>query len=402
MQHLLGGIYINIEEVEIFIEMLGGFVLQYGENRITEQEKRSSKLWKLLQYLITYRYKQVTQEELIENFFDNEMVGNPNSALRTMIYRARATLLENGLPFADDMVISKSGGYSWNNSINYTIDTEQFEAICKKASACTGQGERLDLLLRAVDLYKGDFLPKSSSDMWVIPQARWYRSLYVECVHDALEMLSSSGRHAEAEELCVKALCIDQFDEIILEHHLRSLLAQSKNIEALEEYKKMETLFYDVMGVNFSDNLRALYAQIQRPSMNEGLPLDAVLEEWVMDIDFPGAFYCDLSEFRILYQIETRSVPRSGRTAYIVRIDTKPEIKAKGGTVMKQLKTIIPEKLRMGDLYTQASPSQFMIMLHSLTYENCKDLVNRILYSLDAKHLPKIISTTIRPVKPLE
>lgn len=393
---------INIEEAEIWIEMLGGFVLKYGENRITEKVKRSSKLWKLLQYLITHRFRQVSQEELIENFFESEIVGNPGSALRTMIYRTRAALLENGLPFADDMILSKSGGYSWNNSIKCTIDTEQFEALCKKAGACTDQGERLELLTRAADLYKGDFLPKSSSDMWVIPQARWYRSLYIECVHDALELLADAGRNAEVEELCVKALRLDQFDEIVLEHHLRSLLAQGKNVEALEEYKKMETLFYDVMGVNFSDNLRALYTQIQRPSMNEGVALDAVLEEWVRDIDFPGAFYCDLSEFRVLYQIETRSVPRSGRTAYIVRIDTKPEVKAKGSTAMKQLKTIIPDKLRMGDLYTQASPSQFMIMLHSLTYENCKDLVNRILYSLDAKHLPKIISTTIRPVKPLD
>jgi len=330
------------------------------------------------------------------------MVGNPGSALRTMIYRARAALHESGLPFADDMILSKSGGYSWNNAPQCTVDFEEFESLCKKAGAVADPAEKLELLLKAAELYKGDFLPKSSGDMWVIPLARWYRSLYVECVHDAVDLLTDAKRITEVEELCVKALRMDQFDEKILEYHLRSLLAQGKNIEALDEYKKMEAMFYDVMGVTFSDSLHNLYTEIQRPSINDGASLDTVLGEWLEDMDFPGAYYCDLSEFRTLFQVESRSVPRSGRVAYIVRIDTKPEPKAKGGGVMKQLKLAIPGKLRMGDLFTQASPTQYMIMLHSLTYENCKDLVNRILYSLDAKHISKVISTTIKPVKPME
>jgi len=160
-------------------------------------------------------------------------------------------------------------------------------------------------------------------------------------------------------------------------------------------------MFYDVLGVNFSDSLRALYNQIQRPTLKEGATLEAVLDEWLEGADFPGAYYCDLSEFRTLFRIEARSVPRSGRTAYIVRIDTKHEPNAKSGGVMKQLGMVIPGNLRMGDLFTRMSPSQYMLMLHSLTYENCKDLVNRILYSLDSKHLPKIIGTAIKPVKPL-
>ena len=48
------------------MEMLGGFAIVDGEKRIIEQEKRSSKTWKMLQYLVTHRHKVVTQEELAE------------------------------------------------------------------------------------------------------------------------------------------------------------------------------------------------------------------------------------------------------------------------------------------------------------------------------------------------
>jgi len=382
--------------------MLGGFTIISDDKRVTEQIKRSSKTWKLLQYLITHRHKSVSQEELIDVFCEGDQLSNPGSALRTMVYRARAALSDSGLPCADEMIIAKSGGYSWNNAVRCDVDVEEFEALCNKAGADVAEEERIELLLRASKLYRGDFLPNSAGEMWVMPIARWYRFMYTDCAHNVLELLIRHGRSIEAEELCAKAMSIDPFDEKTLEYRLRSLLVQGKNMEALEEYKRMETMFYDVMGVNFSDNLRELYSHIQRPAIREEITLERVLKEWLEDADFPGAYYCDLSEFKTMVQIESRSVPRSGRTAYIVRFDTKHEPGEKGSEAMKQLGMAIPGTLRMGDLFTRSSPGQYMLMLHSLTFEDCRTLINRIMHKIDAKYLPKIISTSIMPVIPTE
>ena len=392
---------INIDEVDINIEMLGGFVIVFEGSRITEQEKRPSKIWKLLQYLIMNRHRNIPQEELMDVFFDSDFVGNPGSSVRTIVYRARAALASGGLPFADDMILSSSGGYAWNNSMNCCVDAEEFEALCKKAGSYVGRREQLGLLLQAAKLYKGDFLPNSSSELWVMPLSRWYRSLYFNCVHEALGSLHEEGRENEAEELCVNALRMDPFDEIVLEHHLRSLMAQGKNAEALDEYKRMESMFYDELGVEFSENLRALYSKIQQPEIKEGLSLDATLEEWLIAADFPGAYCCDFSIFKIVYQIEARSASRSGRATYVVRLDTKHEPRAKDGGIMKQLEKAIVDTLRKGDLFTRSSPSQYMLLLHKLTYENCKMLVNRILSALDSKYLPKVIGTSIKPITPI-
>jgi len=392
---------ININDVQVKIKMLGGFVIDTGENSITEQVKRSSKIWKLLQYLIAHRHKSVPQEELIEVFCEGEQMGNPGSALRTMVYRARIVLASGGIPYAENMILSKNGGYSWNNAVQSEVDTEVFEALFKKAGMEINEDKRLELLLQVADLYRGDFLPNSAGDLWVMPLARWYRSMYLNCAHDALELLDKKGRSADAEALCVRALRVDQFDETLLGYHIRALLAQGKHSEALDAYNKMESMFYDILGVSFSDSLRALYSQIQSPSVREGIPLENVLGDWLEGADSPGAFYCDLSVFKTMYQIESRSVPRSGRTAYIVRFDTKHEPGVKGSAAMKQLGMAIPTNLRMGDLFTRSSPNQYMLMLHSLTYEDCKSLIDRIMYSLDARYLPRIIGTSIKPVIPI-
>ena len=389
------------KEPRLIVETLGGFSITSGDVRLIEPGKSSSKTWKLIQYLVAHRHKTVSRDDLIEAFCDSEYMDNPGGTLRTLVYRARAALSDGGLSCADDLIHAKHGGYAWNNGISCEVDAEEFEALCAKAGMNISDEKRLELLLQAANLYKGDFLPNSAGEIWVMSLARWYRSMYINCAHDTLALLSASGRSAEAEELCTKALRTDPFDEKMLMYHLSSLLAQGKNAEALTEYKRMENMYFDVLGVSFSDSLRDLYSQIIRPDVNEATPLENVLNEWLDDADFPGAYYCDLSVFKAMYQIESRSVPRSGRTAYIVRFDTKLDPHPKGGGVMQQLGMLIPRTLRMGDLFTRASPSQYMLMLHSLTYEDCKMLIDRIMQALDTKYLTKVIGASIKPVKPI-
>jgi len=385
------------------VELLGGFAIVSNGNRITEQARKSSKVWRLLQYLVTNRYRSVSQDELLEVFCDEDLEVNPGSVLRTMVYRARGVLEKSGLECADNLIIAKSGGYSWNNSIPCTTDIEEFETLIKKAGVDGIRKEdKLELLLQASGLYKGDFLPNSTGDLWVIPLVRYYRTLYLGCVHDAVDLLDELGRSAIAGELCTRALCIDPFDEQLIEHHLKALIAQDKIDEALKFYKKMETMFYDVLGVNFSDNLRSLHSKIQYQEAKSKMSLDDLLDEWLSDADVPGAYYCDASMFKTLYQIEARSVPRSGRTAFIIRFDTKHEPKGKDGGIMKQLGLAIQGCLRMGDLFTRSSPSQYMILLYSLTQEDCQMLINRILRTIDSKHLPNMIGTQFKHITPIE
>jgi len=398
----MGVIKINFDNVNIKVEMLGGFAIIDGNKRIIEQEKRSSKTWKLLQYLAAHRQKTVTQEELAEAFCDEDNLDSAGSALRTIVYRARTALAKAGFSYADSLIITKGGGYAWNNDIPCTVDIEEFENFYKKAQAETDDELRLELLLEASDIYKGDFLPNSVGELWVLPPSRWYRSMYISCTLDAIDLLAKQKRFVEVEKLCAKALQIDPFEEKLIEYHIRAMVDQGKNADALIEYKRAEAMFYDILGVNFSEELRLLYTTIQRPEMIECATLEDLLDQWLDGADFPGAYYCDLSEFKTIVQIESRSVPRLGRTAYIVMLETKHETDTKKGGVMSQLGKIIPANLRKGDLFTRSCPSQYLIMLHSLTYEDCKMLVNRIMHDLDSKYLTKIVGTTIKPLKPLE
>ena len=393
---------IDTAEIKLKIETFGEFALISNGKRITEQAKKSSKVWRLIQYLVVNRYKVISQDELLELFCDDDLQVNPGSVLRTLVYRARNTLKKSGLECADNLIIAKSGGYSWNNDIECITDIEEFEGFIKQASAETAdKTKQLELLMQAIDLYKGDFLPTTTGDLWVMPLVRWYRTLYIDTVHKALILLNEDKNNTEAEKLCTKALSIDPFDEKLIEHFLRALIRQEKFDEALDFYKKMEVMFFDILGINFSDDLRSLYNMITHPGTGSEMTLDMLIDEWHTDAFYPGAYYCDASLFKILYHIEVRSLPRSGRSAYIVRFDTKHDPKAKDGGIMKKLGQIIPGCLRMGDLFTRSSPNQYMMMLYSLTYEDCQMLIHRILSMLDSKHLPNLLNTEVKYISPM-
>ena len=366
-------ITMSTPKLKLRVEMFGEFAIICNNKRVTENARKSSKVWRLLQYLVTHKTRSIPQEELLEVFCGEYLDGsNPGSVLRTMVYRARSALEKGGIENAESVIVAKSGGYSWNKEIECTTDVEEFEDYIKRAAMPdTGTEAKLSLLLKATALYKGDFLPNSTNDMWVLPLVRWYRSMYLGAVHESIDLLNEFGRNSEAVELCTKALGIDPFDVKLIEHHIRALLVQGKNSEALEFYKKMEIMFFDVLGVNFSDDLRDLYSEIQQPDIKIEAQLDEILADWVRDADFPGAYYCDASVFKSFYQIESRAKPRSGRTSFVVRFDTKNDLKGKRvGKAMRQLGMAIPRCLRMGDLFTRYSPSQYMLMLFSLTYED--------------------------------
>ena len=217
-----------------------------------------------------------------------------------------------------------------------------------------------------------------------------------------IKELIESNQITEASELCLNTLLENPFDEKILELHLRCLLLQNKSSEAYQEYRRMETMYLEVMGLKFSEKLRKLYNQIQRATGDEELPLEDMLEIWLKGADFPGAFYCDVDVFKIIYQVEARGARRASKSTYIVRIDATGEIEEKRPDTMKQLGFAIAGSIRKGDLFTRSSPNQYMLMLHNINYENSKKLVNRIIRAAGTKRLADIVKTSIQALIPIE
>ena len=231
------------------VTLLGEFSISYGDKTVSEQSKRSKKIWPLLQYLIVYHERGVSQNELIELLWGEEQSDNPFGALKTQMHRLRTILSELGCP--DNIVINTNGTYAFNTELDYEIDSEEFENRFKAASAPDiSSSEKLVLLLKAIDLYTGDFLSKSAYESWVVPLNTYYHSIFFKAVHTAIALLESEGRLHDIATVCNKAIGIDPYDETVHYHLIKVMAALGEQQNAKKHYEYITDLFYNKFGIS--------------------------------------------------------------------------------------------------------------------------------------------------------
>ena len=60
------------QETIIYVNMLGGFSVTIGDKIIVDQNNQAKKPWSLLEYLITFRGRDIPVDELIDLFWKEE------------------------------------------------------------------------------------------------------------------------------------------------------------------------------------------------------------------------------------------------------------------------------------------------------------------------------------------
>jgi DNA-binding winged helix-turn-helix (wHTH) protein len=117
-------------EEEFKVYTLGNFRVILGEQELKKNRKKLSKRWQLFQYLITFRNREVSREELITNLKLNKNE-NPEGALSSLVYRLRKVLNSK---FSKRNYIETAGtAYTFNNNIDCWLDIESLENLCDKS-----------------------------------------------------------------------------------------------------------------------------------------------------------------------------------------------------------------------------------------------------------------------------
>jgi len=393
----------------IHIKMLGGFSIAYGERSVTDQSNRMRKVWLLLAYLICNRNRLTTRENylsLLQGSGVDESV-DPNGKLKAMFYRARTMLNQVDETAGHDWIIHKSGAYSWNTDIPLTLDVEEFEALCKSALAADDGEERLNCYKQALALYRGDFLPKLNMEPWVVPLSAYYHQMYLDAVQQTLVLLEEQKQWEEIDKICATALKIEPYSEELYQHLMRCRIAQNDRAGALQAYEEMSELLFATFGVMPSDESRTLYREASREAESVTVPVGVVRDQLREPFGARGALYCEYDFFKMLYQLQARTIVRSGEVIHIVLFSihghrNKELPRRSLDRAMENLQKLLIDNLRQGDVVTRCSISQLIVMLPQANYENSCAVCQRILKAFDRQypHSPADIHYSVQPLEP--
>lgn len=375
---------------------------------ISDQTSTSKKLWPFIQYLIAFRHKNsIPQAEIIETLWSDDNESNPTNALKTLLHRARNTMEYLNYPDGKQVILYRRGMYSWNNSLPIEVDTERFDELCERAE--TAEADKLSLLLQAVDLYQGDFLPKYSESAWVLNKRAHYHSQYLKICCEATALLETAGRYQDIIALCNKALAIAPYEEELHLHLIKALVAVGEQRTAIRHYAHTSNLLMDQLGVTPSAEFTAVYLDLIKTVQSVQLNLAIVREGLMEETPSQGPFYCEMAIFKEMYRREARLSQRSGSVVQLGLISildgrSKKLTPKQVSITMNRLKSSIDEILRRGDAFTRFSPSQYLLLLPYATREGGEMVLRRVTSHFKRAH-PKanvLLHCSVLPLLPLE
>lgn len=371
----------------IKVSMLGEFTLQFGDALLRESGTRSRRIFGLLSFLICHRGHPVSQYKLIDLLWgDSGEITNPENTLRILLHRTRSQLDQLYAGAGRECILRKDGSYIWNPEIPVEADYEQFEALIQNP-----QGSRLENLLQALQLYRGEFLFRQSSDSWVVPICTHFQNLFLEASREAAQLLMEQQRTQEAAEVCRRWLAAEPYSEAACQMLMQVLAAAGNPQGAGELYEAFSRRLFDDFGIRPSEDTRRVYRNLVHSPVDRTMDMDEVLEHLQEPEGPPGALQCDYDYFKMLCYAERRAIERSGAVTHVALLSIsgtpdKPLSKRSLNRIAEQLGQCLRTNLRRGDVISQCSASQYIIMLPKANYENSCMVCRRCIAAFQRSH----------------
>lgn len=371
----------------IKVSMLGEFTLQFGDALLRESGTRSRRIFGLLSFLICHRGHPVSQYKLIDLLWgDSGEITNPENTLRILLHRTRSQLDQLYDGAGRECILRKDGSYIWNPEIPVEADYEQFEALIQNP-----QGSRLENLLQALQLYRGEFLFRQSSDSWVVPICTHFQNLFLEASREAAQLLMEQQRTQEAAEVCRRWLAAEPYSEAACQMLMQVLAAAGNPQGAGELYEAFSRRLFDDFGIRPSEDTRRVYRNLVHSPVDRTMDMDEVLEHLQEPEGPPGALQCDYDYFKMLCYAERRAIERSGAVTHVALLSIsstpdKPLSKRSLNRIAEQLGQCLRTNLRRGDVISQCSASQYIIMLPKANYENSCMVCRRCIAAFQRSH----------------
>ncbi|HEX3027025.1 MAG TPA: BTAD domain-containing putative transcriptional regulator [Clostridia bacterium] len=369
----------------ISVTMFGEFTVKTGGRVLTDRFGRAKRIRNLLEYLIANRNGDSSQEKLIEVLWGDTECRDPANALKNLVYRLRNLM---GTPDGMDYIIFRHNTYAWNNELPCVVDIEEFKKAWEQGRRAEGESEKLKAFYRAAELYQGEFLPGSSMQDWVVRMSTGFAGMFLEGVNEICRIYAAREEYEKIVEICQRAMKTNPYAESLHEKMIWAYLRSGDRQRAVFQYEYSSGFFYDKLGVKLSDRIGSAVYKTARSL--KGLETDmVVIKKDLRESDeVNGAYFCDYEQFRSAYHVMARICGRTGASVFLALLTVAPSGKKspdnqKVSEAMQTLKGAIVSSLRKSDLVARFSSTQFILMMPSLTYENGKMVLERILRKYD-------------------
>lgn len=368
-------------EHSVRIQMMGNYLIFIDEQRIENPVIRSRKGSALLAFLILHRGYQVRNQRLLRELWSDNIVTNPENALKTLVSRTRSMLnqMADGLGAC---LVSDRGAYHWEQREGVRVDALELMDLFDTLERIKDKDEKREIYKKLLSLYKGDLYQTGSLEEEAAYAERMHRQ-YLEAVYNYIEMLREEEAYNEISAVCRTALEVDNFDDRLHIELMKSMVHLNRVSDAMAQYRHAANITYRYLGAEPSENMREFYAHLNRSRKSLKFNLDAIRNELRQSSKEHGAFVCDYNMFKEIYNLEMRNLERLGTTMFlgVIMIGNAEDNEMdfiRQDNIMSGLIEILRTNLRKGDIITHFAPTIVALLLPTVNYDTGSMVMERV------------------------
>lgn len=213
----------------------------------------------LLLRLVVDADRAVSADQLSDALWGDRPPASASNLLQVYVSQLRGAL-------GNDAIETVAGGYQLVVGDSF-LDARAFESLLadgRRALGVLNPELALSLFKRGLELWRGDAYADAADTDFASSEARRLEDLRILCLEDCLDAQLALGRHEQVLADARALATAHPFRERPRKQLIISLYQAGRHVEALEEYRELRTTLSDELGLEPSDELKALEQAILR------------------------------------------------------------------------------------------------------------------------------------------
>ena len=190
---------------DIIINFFGSMEIRTSQGVLKERDFNSPKSSRVATYLLLNRKSSHTAWEIVEALWPDEpdKMDTLCNYIRGYIHTFRkAFALVSPYP----LIETAANGYQINHDFHIMTDLQQFDLLWENAQHAVSTSHKVELLKKAVTLYRGHVFENACDEHWIIGTVTHYKTRYIGIVNELLATLMDVGDYTGVQHYATRAI----------------------------------------------------------------------------------------------------------------------------------------------------------------------------------------------------
>ena len=190
---------------DIIVNFFGSMEICTSQGVLSEREFNSPRSSRVVTYLLLNKKSSFYSWSLVAAIWpeEEEKWETLSNYVRNYIHTFKKAF---DLVSPHPLIVSTANGYGINPELNIMTDLQQFDLLWENAQHAPTIPHKVELLKKAVDLYKGDVFENASGELWIEGIAAHYRLRYIGIINELLATLDAANDFTGIQQYAVRAI----------------------------------------------------------------------------------------------------------------------------------------------------------------------------------------------------